>query len=119
MKDETIDNCLKTLYLIQKQKGSANGNDLAKTLGITRMTACMHIRHLVADGYVRRNEQNKIEFTKKGVDRAEEVIQKYEFFRNLLLRLGIDEQKAQQDAEKLEHDVCPESFSVLKAYCKL
>ncbi len=24
MKDETIDNCLKTLYLIQKRKGSAD-----------------------------------------------------------------------------------------------
>ena len=119
MKNETIDNCLKTLYLIQKQQGSVNGNDLAESLSISKVTACMHIRHLIENGYVERNSRNKIVFTEKGIQRAEAVLEKYEFFKAFLQQIGIDEEKATQDAEKLEHAVCPESFSALQTYCKL
>ena len=74
MKDETLENYLKTIYQIQQKKG------------------CVYACNV-----------------------AEEVIQRYEFFRMLLLQLGIPAQTAERDACRLKHADCPESFGALKA----
>ena len=67
------------------------------------------------EGYLLTDDERCLILTEKGRKCAEEVIQRYEFFRTLLLRLGIPAQTAEQDACRLEHAVCPESFGALKA----
>ena len=115
MRDETLENYLKTIYQIQQKKGSVYAVNIAEERNISKasVSRCVHI--LTEEGYILTDDEKCLILTEKGRKCAEEVIQRYEFFRTLLLRLGIPAQTAEQDACRLEHAVCPESFGALKA----
>ena len=115
MRDETLENYLKTIYQIQQKKGSVYAVNIAEERNVSKasVSRCVHI--LTEEGYLLTDDERCLILTEKGRKCAEEVIQRYEFFRMLLLQLGIPAQTAEQDACRLEHAVCPESFGALKA----
>ena len=115
MRDETLENYLKTIYQIQQKKGCVYAVNIAEKRNISKasVSRCVHI--LTEEGYLITDDERCLILTEKGRKCAEEVIQRYEFFRTLLLRLGIPAQTAERDACRLEHAVCPESFGALKA----
>ncbi len=116
MKDETIGNYLKTIYQIQQKKGCVYACNIAEERNISKpsVSRCIHI--LKKEGYLIADDEKCLILTEKGRKCAEEVIQRYEFFKMLLLHLGIPAQTAERDACRLEYAVCPESFGALKAW---
>ena len=47
---------------------------------------------------------------------AEQIYERHQFFSEWLIRLGVDEKTATEDACKMEHYMSAESFAAIKKY---
>ena len=49
---------------------------------------------------------------------AEKIYERHCFLKNALMAIGVDNEQAEDEACKIEHDISDQTFSVLKAICQ-
>lgn len=111
---KTLEDYLKTIYVLQKENGIVRGIDIAAVLNVSRPTVCVTLRELETEGYVRLDERRRVYLTRQGESIAGETHEKNRIFYRLLTSLGVDEQTASADACRLEHSVSEKSFEAFK-----
>lgn len=111
---KTIEDYLKTIYILQQKNGAARSSDLAEELGVSRPTVSITLKGLEEEEYIFMNDVHEIGLTKSGRCIAEETYEKHQTFLNLLISLGVKEQIAEKDACRMEHAVSPESYKAIK-----
>lgn len=116
----TKENYLKSIYKITKEKGYCRSIDLAEELNVTKPSVSYAVKRLENDGYVIMDEQEDkhLILTEAGEKIAEEIYQNHEFFYDLLIRAGVDEKVARDEAHRLEHGISQDSLKKLEAYGK-
>lgn len=111
---KTLEDYLKTIYILQRKNGNVRGIDIATALNVSRPTVCVTLRELEEEGYVRLDEHRRVLLTERGESIAGETHERNQTFFNLLITLGVDEQTASADACRLEHSVSAASFDAFK-----
>jgi DtxR family manganese transport transcriptional regulator len=93
--------------------GEARPVDIAARLGVTAPTVAKTLDRLARDGLVTRAPYRSVFLTEQGRALAEECRTRHEIVVRFLIRLGLDPETAEQDAEGIEHhvgDVTLEAF---------
>ena len=111
---KTVEDYLKTIYLLQKQNGSVRGVDIAAHLNVSRPTVSISLKGLEEEGYLVADETREIRLTHSGYKIAEATYERHLTFQTLLEELGVDEKTAAEDACRMEHAVSPDSYRALK-----
>lgn len=111
---KTLEDYLKTIYVLQKENGIVRGIDIAAVLNVSRPTVCVTLRELEEEGYVRLDERRRVYLTRQGESIAGETHERNQVFFRLLVALGVDKQTASADACRLEHSVSEKSFEAFK-----
>ena len=112
-KDETRQNYLEAIHILNKQKGNVRAIDICEYLGFSRPTVSVAIRQLKEEGYIDIVD-NFIALRNKGLKEAEMIYERHEILAHILMDLGVDEEIAYQDACKVEHYLSKESFAAIK-----
>lgn len=55
-----------------------------------------------------------INLTEAGRDIAERIYERHQVLTHILIYLGVSPKHAEEDACKIEHDICEETFEALK-----
>ena len=80
---------------------------VSKALGRLKKEECVIVD---ADGH--------IAFTEKGRKIAEKIYERHNVLSQILIRLGVDEETAVEDACKIEHDISDKTFEIIKKHIK-
>ena len=115
---KTVEDYLKTVYLLQNQNGRVRGVDIAAYLGVSRPTVCVSLRALEQEGYLFLDEGHEVHLTGLGKKVAQATYERHQTFQSLLENLGVDGKTAAADACLMEHAVSPESYEALKELAK-
>ena len=113
---KTVEDYLKTIYLLQKQNGCVHGVDIAAQLGVSKPTVSISLKGLEQEGYLFLDEAREIHLTDTGQKVAEATYERHQTFQFLLEYLGVDGKTAAADACKIEHVVSPESYRAFKGW---
>ena len=62
------------------------------------------------------DKDNLITLTDSGLEIAKKIFDRHTLLANLLIRLGVSEKTAAEDACKLEHSISDESFEAIRRY---
>ena len=111
---KTIEDYLKTIYLLLERQETVRGVDIARSLRVSRPTVSVALRELAAEKFLSLNTSHEVQLTEKGRQLAQDICERHHTFQQLLTELGVDEQTAAADACEMEHTVSPESFAALK-----
>lgn len=111
---KTVEDYVKTIYLLEKQNGYVRGVDIAAQLGVSKPTVSISLKGLEKEGYVFLDEAHEVHLTDLGRKVAEETYERHQTFRTLLEDLGVDGKTAAADACLMEHAVSPESYKALR-----
>jgi len=104
MHNEAIEDYLKTIYEIQKEKGKVATTVLAKYLSIAPASATGMIKKLSEMNLVTHQKYQGVKLTKAGEKIALEVIRHHRLIESFLAEaLGVPWDKVHQEAEKWEH----------------
>ena len=102
---KTVEDYLKTIYILQCRNGIVRGSDIAQEQNVSRPTVSIALKDLEQEGYLFTDEAHEIHLTKIGQKIAEATYERHQTLQNLLIKLGVDQQTAAADACKMEHAV--------------
>lgn len=101
--------------LITFQK-EARLSDLAKRLGVSHPTANKVVARLKEEGYINSVPYRSIFLTSKGEKLAKKCKERHQIVLDFLIRLGVDPDTAEFDAEGIEHHISEETLAIMKAF---
>lgn len=105
---------LKTIYLLGGSQLRVRCVDIANRLGISRASVSVAVKRLCDEGYLVSDATHQVRLTESGLAVAQNTLEKNQTIRALLLDFGVDEENADRDACRIEHDISPASFAAMQ-----
>lgn len=96
--------------------GEARAVDLAERLGVTNATVNNTVNRLIREGLVERARYRSIFLTEAGRRLAEHSRARHLVVRDFLLKLGVDAETAETDAEGIEHHISATTLAALRRF---
>ena len=109
-----MEDYLEAILMIKRQHGYVRCVDVAEQLGVKKPSVSRAVKELSKSGHLVKNADGTLSLTKLGVQIAEQIYEKHQFFTRQLIEAGVPEDIAKEDACKLEHVVSETTFSKLK-----
>jgi len=113
---ESAENYLEAIYILQNRNGSVRSIDIARDLGYSKPSVSRAMKLLRENDYIIMEDDGFIKLTAAGTAIAENMYERHAFLSQFLTDLGVDEKTAIQDACRIEHVISQETFDRLKAF---
>ena len=110
---ESLENYLKQILILLETKGYARSKDIADSMGVSKPSVCVAMRKLKENGCIMMSNRSPVCLTDKGYAIARHFYDRYKTLTRILIQLGVDEQVAEKDACKIEHDLSDESYAAI------
>ena len=114
--NESAENYLEAILVIQKAKGSVRSIDVAHELSFSQPSVSVAMKNFREKGYVTIDSEGFISLTPSGLDIAEAVYERHTVIANALIALGVDKETAYEDSCRIEHDLSDVTFKKIKEY---
>lgn len=109
---------LETIYVLSLQSSSVRSIDVAEHLGYSKPSVSRAVGLLKKDGLLLMDEMGYLKLTEAGEERAKNIYERHTVLSSLLMRLGVDEETATEDACRIEHYISDKSFDAIKAHMR-
>lgn len=107
---------LEAILILEKEMGMVRSIDLARHMGYSK-PSISHAVSVLRDGaFVAVDKEGFLHLTDKGREIAEKIYERHCFFKQRLIRAGIDPNTAEQEACRMEHAISEDSFKKLKSH---
>ena len=113
---ETIENYLETLYILLKDQKQVRSVDLANAMNFSKPTISVMMKQLREKDLIATDDSGFLSLTDEGLAIAERVYERHVYLTDLLVRLGVNEETAAEDACKIEHVISQETFERIRGY---
>lgn len=113
---QSAEDYFETIYLLKKKKGTVRAIDIVNELGFSKPTVSVAMKKFRENGFVTVGEDGGIELTARGLAIAEKTYEKHNVIALSLIKLGVSEKTAYEDACRIEHCISDESFAAIKAH---
>jgi Mn-dependent DtxR family transcriptional regulator len=116
---ESGENYLETILLLNRKNGFVRSIDVANELGFTKASVSRATGILKEAGYLVMEPDGNLVLTDAGRRRAESVYERHTVIADFLqMTLGVDRSLAVQDSCRIEHIISEESFSRIREYVR-
>ncbi len=113
---ESEETYLETIHVLKKEKYDLHAIDVANELNFSKPSVSRALGLLEKKGYIERTQSGRIDLTQNGLKRANEIYERHRVITDLLIKLGANEDLAEENACRIEHVICPELFDVIKKF---
>ena len=115
---ESAENYLETILILsqRKGKGEVRSIDIVNELEFSKPSVSVAMKNLRENGYITVDKDGYIRLTAKGLEIAEKMYERHRLLSQWLIKLGVDEKVAVEDACRMEHVISAESFAAIKKH---
>ena len=107
---------LESIYVLSKKGGSVRSIDVCEYLGYSKPSVSRAMGILKKGGYVTADKNGYLTLTESGKEIAFKIHERHTLLTEFLIRLGVDEITAAEDACKIEHYISDTSIEAIKKY---
>lgn len=107
---------LETIYVLSKKSSCVRAIDVGEYMGYSKPSVSRAMGLLKNGGYVMADEYGHLSLTDAGYEIAEKIYERHTVLTDLLIRLGVRQEIASEDACKIEHVISDDSFQALKRH---
>lgn len=115
---ESAENYLETILVLQQRKGSVRSIDIANELEFSKPSVSVAMKNLRQGGYIEMDASGQIRLLPAGQAIAEAVLEKHRMMTAFLVALGVSPEVAAEDACRIEHVLSNESFEAIKRHAE-
>lgn len=90
--------------------------DIVEEMGYSKPSVSRALAKLREQEYILVDRGGYIALTESGHEVAEKIYERHTTLAGLLMRLGVDEETATEDACRIEHDISDKSFAAIKKH---
>ena len=114
---ESADDYLKAIFILSEDNSKpVRITDIARLMGFSKASVSRAVRNLLCDGRITLTSNKRVVLTPGGFAEAKGVYEKNRFFRSILVDAGVDDKTAADEACRMEHALCTDSFEKLKRF---
>ena len=114
--NESAENYLETILLLAKKLPVVRSVDIANELGYKKSSVSIAMKNLREKNFITVSDAGFITLTDAGLEIANMIYERHQIISEVLVRLGVSEEIAVEDACKIEHVISAESFAAIKIH---
>jgi len=107
---------LEAMLMMKEKLGYIRSIDIAEQLGVTKPSVSYATKRLRENGYITMDKDGLITLTDKGMEIAVRIYDRHKLLKGFLMRIGVSEQTAIEDACKIEHDLSDETYEAMRRH---
>ena len=107
---------LETIYVLSKKSGTVRSIDICEQMGYSKPSISRAIGILKKGGYITVDRTGFISLTPSGETLAEKIYERHTIITDFLVNLGVERERASEDACKMEHILSDDSFEAIKNF---
>lgn len=115
---ESAENYLETILMLYQTKGAVRSIDIVNALQFSKPSVSVAMKNFRENGYIHMDTDGYITLTDAGQEIAERIYERHQLLTEILIRLGVDEETAKNDACRIEHDLSDQTFEKIKDYVR-
>ena len=115
---ESSENYLETILILSKSHPVVRSVDVAEELGFKKSSVSVAMKNLREREHITVTKEGYIYLTESGREIAEMIYERHQLLSAWLVKLGVDEKIAAEDACKIEHVISKEGFDAIKKHVK-
>ena len=116
--NESAENYLETILVLSKKLPVVRSVDISNELGFKKSSVSIAMKNLREKGHITVTDAGYIYLTESGKQIADMIYERHELLSSWLVRLGVPEEIATEDACRIEHVISKESFAAIKNHVK-
>ena len=107
---------METIYILSQKSTYVRAIDVGEQLGFSKPSVSRALSILKRDGHVSVDDSGAITLTESGLAIAQTMYTRHTILSQMLMKLGVDEKTATEDACRIEHVISEKSFSAVRAH---
>ena len=111
---ESGENYLEVILRLSKKQTEIHAIDIVNNLGFSKPSVSIALKKLKDNGYIIIDSKSHIFLTETGLEIASKIYERHVIITDLFTLLGVNEDVAEIDACKIEHDISNETFEAIK-----
>ena len=116
--NESAENYLETILVLSKKLPVVRSVDISNELGFKKSSVSIAMKNLREKGHITVTDAGYIYLTESVKQIADMIYERHELLSSWLVRLGVPEEIATEDACRIEHVISKESFAAIKNHVK-
>lgn len=112
---ESAENYLETILIINKRKGFCRSVDIANELGYSKPSVSVAMKNLRENGYIDVMGDGSIVLLEPGLEIAGKLYERHTMLTEFLETIGVPAETASEDACRIEHVLSEESIGAISA----
>ena len=116
--NESAEMYLETILILSERLPVVRSVDVANELDFKKSSVSIAMKNLREKKQITMTDAGYIYLTDEGRAIAEMIYERHLLLSQWLIRLGVPEDIATEDACKIEHVISPESFEAIKRHIK-
>lgn len=116
MINESAENYLETILVLSEQLPVVRAVDISNELGFKKSSVSIAMKNLRAKNHITVTDAGFIYLTDSGKEIADMIYERHQLLSSWLMKLGVNEEVALEDACKIEHVISKESFDAIKKH---
>ena len=107
---------LETIYILSQRRGEVRSVDVCEYMGFSKPSVSRAVGLLKNGGYLTVDKNGHLTLTDEGTRIASKIYERHTLLTQFLVKLGVDEKTAVDDACRIEHVISDESFAAIKRH---
>lgn len=107
---------LETILVLSEKNSYVRSIDVGEYMGYSKPSVSRAIGLLKNGGYVTASNDGHLSLTETGKEVAEKIYLRHKTLTKFLVKIGVNEDIAAEDACKIEHCISDESFEAIRKY---
>ena len=107
---------LESIYILSKKITNVRSVDISEYMGYSKPSVSRAVSLLKSGGYIVMDKDNFITLTDSGLEIAEKIYERHTVLTAMLVRMGVSEATASEDACRMEHAISDETFEAMKRH---
>ncbi len=107
---------LETILILSQKSANVRSIDVANHMGYSKPSISRAIGLLKKGGYLEVDENGGLILTESGLATAEKIYERHTVLTEILCALGVDRDRAAEDACKIEHVISDETMEAIKRH---
>ena len=114
--NESAEMYLECILELSEEIKNIRSVDIARKTGYSKPSVSRAVGLLKKNGLIEIDESGFITLSKSGLLVAEKIFERHRIISDFLIKAGVDEKTATEDACKIEHVISDESFKKIKGF---
>ncbi len=114
--NESSENYLETILILSEKLPVVRSVDIANELGFKKSSVSIAMKNLREKGQIIVSDAGFITLTESGKNIAEMIYERHKLLSECLVKLGVPEEIASEDACRVEHIISSETFDAIKKF---